>query len=520
MFVLAASLTWLLTFIVGFFILAPSTDDGYYIIASLGTAIKGSPGFWIGNEFMPSFFLPTAFTYVYGLLLKLTMVLGLDFGPFGFRVYQFLIILTLPLISFRALRSMFTNDHSVRFLLLLTLLSLTYFLQSAPIVRPEVLGAVLFTSFLGLRGKKIGRFDVSILILSLSGLMHPVYTLLAFAVFGISLIRRFRQTGLENPTYWINSLIPFVTPFAVLAVYYAFNLNEYQAQIGGRSTILTANLFASPGFILDNLRFWSDPDGIQFGLFGGYPAVAFVTTMLGSTYLAFRNRSRLWGDDRLWVVLPMVLVQWLVFFLMPSYVPYLAFTSFVSSLVIVMAWQRPFGSIVDNRKQASLLALVLVGFSLVFITFHVGKFVLNSDVRLTPSGIHAVVSPILDDDNAQFYTNQARLIPPLIDNFADGDQIKIHFLYLDPDCLPPRLLELANRNAETDIASLNPEKTYWGINLIDSKIDDQGTRSFVTKGAGSTVELDPTDVAYQDGKNLITRASSVRVTPASAGTCE
>ena len=93
---------WYLTFLVGFFILAPSTDDGYYIIASLGTALEGTPGFWIGDDFTPGFFLPTAFTYFYGLLLKFTMTFGFNFGPFGFRLYHFLFVLfSISLVSCR-----------------------------------------------------------------------------------------------------------------------------------------------------------------------------------------------------------------------------------------------------------------------------------------------------------------------------------------------------------------------------------------------------------------------------------
>ena len=65
LFIVAGLGPWYLTFLLGFFTLAPSTDDGYYIIASLGTAFTGNPGFWIGDDFAPVFFLPTAFTYFY-----------------------------------------------------------------------------------------------------------------------------------------------------------------------------------------------------------------------------------------------------------------------------------------------------------------------------------------------------------------------------------------------------------------------------------------------------------------------
>ena len=149
-FIFAGYGAWCLTFLVGFFILAPSTDDGYYLIASLGAALTGSPGFWIGDKFFPALFLPTAFTYFYGLLLKLTMILNLDFGPFGFRFYQFIFVLLIPLSGSLMLRRFYPGEHRFRSLLLLVFLSLTYFVQSAATVRPEVLGAVLFFCFLSL----------------------------------------------------------------------------------------------------------------------------------------------------------------------------------------------------------------------------------------------------------------------------------------------------------------------------------------------------------------------------------
>ncbi len=74
LFIIAGFGAWYVTFLLGFFILAPSSDDSVYIIASLGTALTGSPGFWFGDEFAPSFFLPTTFTFFYGVLLKLTII--------------------------------------------------------------------------------------------------------------------------------------------------------------------------------------------------------------------------------------------------------------------------------------------------------------------------------------------------------------------------------------------------------------------------------------------------------------
>ena len=184
-FVYAGFCAWYLTFLVGFFVLAPSTDDGYYVIASLGVAINDSPGFWIGDTFSPALFLPTAFTYFYGLLLKLTMILNFNFGPFGFRFYQFIFVLLLPVSGVLMLRRLCPGDYGFRLLLFLVFLSLTYFVQSAATVRPEVLGAVLFLCFLSLSEKSSERRAFPAFLLALCGTVHPNFTLLAVAIFAL-----------------------------------------------------------------------------------------------------------------------------------------------------------------------------------------------------------------------------------------------------------------------------------------------------------------------------------------------
>ena len=152
-----------------------------------------------------------------------------------------------------------------------------------------------------------------------------------------------------------------------------------------------------------------------------------------------------------------------------------------------------------------------VGLSLVFITFHAGKFVLISDDFLTPSGLHSVMTPLLEDGETKLYTNAARLIPPLIDNFSEDGDIRLNFIYLDPDCLPPHLMERANEHAMTALANSADGNSLWGIHIVESTLTADGARSIFTKGARSTVTLIPSEVVYSDSKNLITRVSSVVV---------
>lgn len=509
-FIFAGYGAWFLTFLLGFFILAPSDDDGYYVIAALGTALNGIPGFWIGDEFSPAFFLPTAFTFFYGILLKLTMVLGLDFGALGFRFYQFIFILLLPAASALMLRRLFPGDHGIRLLLFLTILSLTYFVQSAPTVRPEVLGAVLFVVFLAMRGEKIAPGSLPTFLLALVGIVHPIFTLLAIAVFGVGLFRRFQRVGLNNLGQWLGIGATFAIPFGVLVIYYAVNFTEYQQQIAGRSTILSGDLLAAPIFIWDRLLFWSHPDGIKFGLFSGYPAVGFLAAMIISSALVYYRRAEIWGHDLLWMCLPMLFVQWFVFLLLPSYLPYLAFSSFLAGLNVVLLWQKPHLLVATNRLKLTFIGACFA-LGLVFIAFHAGKFVLISEERLTPIGLHSVMSPAMENPEVKLYTNALRLIPPLIDHFSDGDNIRLNFIYLDPDCLPDHLMERANEHASTVLANADPDNTYWGINRVYSDVTDRGEISIVTTGAISTITLVPTDEIYADKKNLITRASSAKV---------
>ena len=50
------------------------------------------------------------------------------------------------------------------------------------------------------------------------------------------------------------------------------------------------------------------------------------------------------------------------------------------------------------------------------------------------------------------------------------------------------------------------------MNKVDSDRTDEGEITFITKGAHSTIALVPTDKVYEDTKNIITRASSLRTT--------
>lgn len=501
---------WYLTWSLGFFILAPSTDDGYYIIAALGTVLNGVPSFWIGDEFSPTFFLPTAFTFFYGMLLKLTIALSLDFGALGFRFYQFIFLFLLPPASALMLRRLFPIDHGIRLLLFLTILSITYFHQSAPTVRPEVLGALLFVAFLTARGKKIAPRSLPTFLLALVGVVHPTFTLLAITLFGVGLFRRFQQIRLNNLGQWLGIGATFAVPFGILIIYYAVNFPEYQHQIMGRSSILSLDLFSAPIFIWDRLLFWSHPDGIIYGMYSGYPAGGFLAAMIISSALIFYRRTKIWDHDLLWMCLPMLFIQWFVFLLLPLYLPYLAFSSFLAGLNIVLLWQKPHLLVATNRLKLTFIGACFA-LSLVFIAFHSGKFVLISEERLTPVGLHSVMSPLMENPEAKLYTNAGRLIPPLIDHFSDGDNIQLNFIYLDPDCLPDVLMERANEHISEVVINSDPDNTYWGINRPNSDMMDGGEISFHTKGAKSTITLVPTYEIYADKKNLITQASSLKV---------
>ncbi|MEC9293750.1 MAG: hypothetical protein VYC65_05610, partial [Chloroflexota bacterium] len=226
-FIIVGIGAWYLTSVLSFFILAPSNDDGLYITSAMGTALTGRPGFWVGDEFAPSFFLPTAFAYCYGLLLKLTMLSGFDFGALGFRFYQFLFILLVPILSLLMLRRLFKEDYGIRFLAFITFLSVSYFVQSAASVRPEVLGTVLFISFLLLREKRSKTEVIPTFILGLCGTMHPIFTFLALTIFGVGLIRKYRQCGLNNLRKWAEIVSVFALPFLPLLVYHILHFATY-----------------------------------------------------------------------------------------------------------------------------------------------------------------------------------------------------------------------------------------------------------------------------------------------------
>ena len=510
MFIIAGYGAWYSTFLLGFFILAPSTDDGYYVIASLGTALTGNPGFWIGDSFAPTFFLPTAFTYFYGFLLKLTMIFDFNFGPFGFRFYQLLFLFLLPVSSTLMLRRLFPDDHGIRLLLLLIFLSLTYFVQSAATVRPEVLGAVLFLCFLSLREKNVTHGALPALLLALCGSVHPNFTLLAVVVFGFGLIRNFQQFRLNNLRQWVIATTAFTLPFAVVGIYYAINLTEFQQQTLGRASILSTDAWTAPAVVWKNLWFWDNDAGIAYGLFSGYPALGFLLIMFISTTLVLYRRAHLWDHASLWLCWPIVFVQWFVFLLLPPFLPYLAFSSFLASLNVVLLWPTTQFWLPNRRLKWTLTGS---GFALclVFIIFQGGKFLLVPREWFTPAGLHSVMSPVLENTETKLYTSNARLIPPLIDYFSENGNIRLNFIYLSPNCLQDNLLERANQHALTVLTKSDPQKTYWGLSKHNSNQTEEGAVSFVTNGAQSIVTLIPADEVYADKGNLIIRASSVTV---------
>jgi len=508
LFIIAGCGAWYLTFLLGFFILAPSTDDGYYTITSLGTALRGNPGFWIGDEFSPAFFLPSAFTYFYGLLLKLTMTLGFDFGPFGFRFYQFLFVFLLPVLIALILRRLNPGDYGIRLLLLLTCLSLTHFVQSAATVRPEVLGVLLFIGFLLLRGKSFNRETSSAFVLALSGIVHPVFTLLSGVVFATALLWGFKRYGLDNLRKWIGPVIAFALPFVALGIYYLSNLAEFRQQTLGRAEFLSTDIWTTPTVIWNNILLWTNPAGIEFGLFSGYPAVAIVIVMFASTWLVFHRRANLWNDDILWVCFPILLIQWFIFLLLPPFLPYLAFSSFLASLNVVLLLQPPKAWVLTRRSTWMISAGGML-LCLVFIGFQGGKFLLVPSERLTPAGLHSVMSSILENDEAELYTSNARLIPPLIDYFSENDDIRLNLTYLSPHCLQGDLLKKANHHSLSIVPSSDVSNTYWGINrrLVNQTQED--ALSFIMKGSQTSITLTPDDQIYLDDKNLIIRASNV-----------
>ena len=510
LFIIAGCGAWYLTFLLGFFILAPSTDDSYYTITSLGTALTGNPGLWIGDEFAPAFFLPSAFTYFHGLLFKLTMILGFNFGPFGFRFYQFLFIFLLPVLIALMLRRTNPSDYAIRLLLLLTCLSLTHFVQSAATVRPEVLGVLLFIGFLLLRGEQFKRETSSAFVLALSGIVHPVFTLLSGAVFVTVLLRVFKQRVVNKLSKWLSFVSAFAIPFVALGIYYLSNLSAFRQQTLGRAEFLSTDIWTTPAVIWGNILFWNNPAGLEFGLFGGYPAVVLVIVMSVSTWLVFHRKAYLWDDEILWVCFPVLFVQWFVFLLLPPFLPYLAFSSFLASLNIVLLVQMPKASFFDKRLTWIISAGGML-LCLVFVGFQGGKFLLVPGERLTPSGLYSVMSPLLEDDEAELYTSNARLIPPLIDYFSENGDIKLNLTYLSPHCLHGDLLKRANHHSLSIMPSFDVSNTYWGIDRRLASQTQEGRFSFMMKGSQTNVTLESADQIYSDDKNLIIRASSFSV---------
>jgi len=151
-------------------------------------------------------------------------------------------------------------------------------------------------------------------------------------------------------------------------------------------------------------------------------------------------------------------------------------------------------------------ALVLC---LIFIGFHGGKFLFVPGERLTPAGLHSVMSPILENDETELYTATARLIPPLIDYFANNSDIRLNMTYLAPDCFRSDLLTRANQHFLGVLPKSDLKHTYWGLNRRHLNLDHDGALRYNSKGSQMSITLKSAEQVYSDDKNLIVKASSV-----------
>ena len=148
---------------------------------------------------------------------------------------------------------------------------------------------------------------------------------------------------------------------------------------------------------------------------------------------------------------------------------------------------------------------------LVFVGFQGGKFLLVPSERLTPYGLHSNMAPLLENDTTEFYTPNARLIPPLIDYFYENGDVRLNLTYLSPHCLQGDLLKRANQYSLSVVPLSDMSNTFWGLNrrLVDHSQENE--LSFLMKGSQARVTLIPGDEIYADEKNLIIRASDVSV---------
>ena len=148
---------------------------------------------------------------------------------------------------------------------------------------------------------------------------------------------------------------------------------------------------------------------------------------------------------------------------------------------------------------------------LVFVGFQGGKFLLVASERLTPYGLYSNMSPLLDNDATEFYTSNARLIPPLIDYFYEKGDVRLNLTYLTPHCLQGDLLKRANHYSLSVVPLSDVSNTFWGLNRRLVDYSQENELSFLMKGSQARVTLIPGDKIYVDDKNLIIRASAVSV---------
>ncbi|MBF0135452.1 MAG: hypothetical protein HQL65_04375 [Magnetococcales bacterium] len=476
-------LAWVVSLLASLFLLVPNSDDIFYFGPGLGLLHKGALAIPMAETNVYIFSLFGTYSFLQGLFLFLTNLLGVPVNFFTYRLFQaFLVIgsLTLALQCLRLAHPDDTEGNANRRALFLGILAFTPFSMSLLPVRPEYLGFFFLFGSLLVHQRHLGRESPGWSHLALTGILfglcaisHPVFALPAGVwslIAAWQLWQRWPGSLLLPLFLLASALLPLLALLAFYWSHYPDSLAEFQTH-GQELTSQNAQArVLLTGFINRVYRIFLMRPPWQarildiffyLPLFVLLPLAVAVgwrqdkQTSLASTPLAKTLRPFQWV---IWLVIPLILV------LMYDMRNFDGLIAFYAAWLLAHSngdrWLLGLRTRITAGKRR-VLFWILCLFIVIWPVTHALKFLLNPDSYMDPFRFRNLVASLPNEIT--------------------------HLLIENPEGAPLFLNELQQTIV---MGKATPRKAYWifpQLGSLTSQTTATWMRTFLTG-----IQADPT----------------------------
>ena len=527
---------WIIQGLYAIFFMAPSTDDGSYLIQSLSTFNHWVPGTWIGNHFHPVFFDMPTFPFLNGLFFKLLNLIGITPGIYTFRIFTLACLATLLILSIKFITKLteksLQNVYLVKNIFLISL-AITPFALACWSVRPEILGlttllAALLFFLKASEKEKLIYWGFCGLFLGISAMVHPIMAIIAFVLgLGILLAR-----CIERKFQQLFILIIFAAiPCLIFIVWFWFHKDTAISQLFYRTANVTSHSTNSHlrgiRYIFINMNPFSGDKGLLIGLYSAIFYLPLIPLTLIFIRLLFQQRLHRYSwketlkNPRLWLPISFLISMMIILFNIKMYGPYLLDLSFLLMLSIACLLTNPVRykklTQPNNSKLYHLIPVSLIVLFIVCINTlaQTGKFFLVPNAYYQASTTNKQVMPKLKQNDKLIITGQ-RLLPafPKLLIKPNNNKPQLHCVFCaGAGYLPSTLWKNeASDYIYNDLAKQDPKHLVWGVMKQDIFYRNKNkSLCFLLKGFLAPVLLSDGKIVFQDAENIFYRPEKMRI---------